>query len=319
MMKKIVAAACAACLTLQAAAFDIADYAETYRTYLADYLQQMDDFRVPNAELRAFMDIGVQYSCDIGYSSVAIDVSTNEMDFTLGAGGHFSAIYETFQVSAQQCGILHSCSDSDTTCRASYRACMASAINAERVNDLGSTTLTDLVANYKQSNVGQFAQNFNTSGYDSTAVDLDFSSLESDMAYVDANGERPGYAALDSAATIIATVKSGLIAAGHDAALVELAFGNGLSPQNFEANTPEEDLRYNGLGSGDYNSICSVYRRYRENFLAELNELALAYRYMTATRAAYRAAVEVYYANSSCGVLPNDGPWDYTDWINAND
>ena len=319
-MKKIVAAACAACLTLQAAAFDLSDYAATYRIYLADYLQQMDDFRVPNAELRAFMDIGIQNSCDIGYSSVAIDVSTNEMDFTLGAGGHFSAIYETFQVSAQQCGILHACSDSDTTCRASYRACMASAINAERVNDLGSTTLTDLVANYKQSNIGQFAQNFNTSGYDSTAVDLDFSSLESDMAYVDANGERPGYAALDSAATIIATVKSGLIAAGHDAALVELAFGNGLPPQNFEANTPEEDLRHNGLPPyGDYNSICTVYRRYRENFYAELNELALAYRYMTATRAAYRAAVEVYYANSSCGVLPNNGAWDYTDWINAND
>ena len=306
-------------MALPVAAFDLADYAAVYRTYLADYLQKMDDFRAPNARLRAFMDIGTKNGCEIGYSSAAINVSTNEMDFTLGAGGHFSAIYETFQVSAQQCGILHACSDSDTTCRASYRACMASAISAERVNDLGNETLTDLVANYKQSNIGQFAQNFNTSGYDATAVDLDFSSLESDMAYVDANGERPGYAALDSAATIIATVKSGLIAAGHDAALVELAFGNGLPPQNFEANTPEEDLRYNGLGSGDYNSICSVYRRYRENFYAELNELALAYRYMTATRAAYRAAVEVYYANSSCGVLPNDGPWDYTDWINAND
>ena len=316
-MKKIVAAACAACLTLQAAAFDLADYAETYRTYLADYLQQMDDFRVPNAELRAFMDIGVQYSCDIGYSSVAIDVSTNEMDFTLGAGGHFSAIYETFQVSAQQCGILHSCSDSDTTCRASYRACMASAINAERVNDLGSTTLTDLVANYKQSNIGQFAQDFVSQGFYDGYVDLDFSSLEADMAYVDANGERPGYAALDSAATIIATVKSGLIAAGHDAALVDDAFENGL-PQELDAVTPEEDLRYNGLGNGDYNSICSVYRGYRDSFYQELYELAFAYRYMTATRAAYRAGMEVYLANTSCAVVPNDGPWNYTDWINDN-
>ena len=67
------------------------------------------------------------------------------------------------------------------------------------------------------------------------------------MAYVDANGERPGYAALDSAATIIATVKNGLIAAGHDAALVDDAFENGLPPQQFDADTPEEDLRYNGL------------------------------------------------------------------------
>ena len=141
MMKKIVAAACAACLTLQAAAFDLSDYAATYRIYLADYLQKMDDFRVPNAQLRAFMDIGTKNGCEIGYSSAAINVITNEMDFTLGAGGHYSAIYETFQVSAQQCGILHACSDSDTTCRASYRACMASAISAERVNDLGNDDL----------------------------------------------------------------------------------------------------------------------------------------------------------------------------------
>ena len=318
MMKKFIAVACAACLALPVAAFDLADYAGPYRIYLADYLQKMDDFRIPNAQLRAFMDIGIKNGCEIGYSSAAINVNTNEMDFTLGAGGHYSAIYETFQVSAQQCGILHACSDSDTTCRASYRACMASAISAERVNDLGNETLTDLVANYKQSNIGQFAQDFVSQGYYQDYVDLDFSSLESDMAYVDANGERPGYAALDSAATIIATVKNGLIAAGHDAALVDDAFENGL-PQEFDANTPEEDLRMNGLGTGDFSDICKVYRGYRDDFFSTLNELALAYSPMTATRAAYRAGMEVYLANTSCAVMPNDGAWDYTDWINAND
>jgi hypothetical protein len=138
------------------------------------------------------------------------------------------------------------------------------------------------------------------------------------MAYVDANGERPGYAALDSAATIIATVKSGLIAAGHDAALVDDAFENGL-PQELDEVTPEENLRMNGLGTGDYNSICTVYRGYRDDFWSTLNELVLAYIPMTATRAAYRAGMEVYLANTSCAVVPNDGPWNYTDWINDND
>ena len=95
--------------------------------------------------------------------------------------------------------------------------------------------------------------------------------------------------------------------------------GTDYPPQPFEADTPEEDLRYNGLGTGDYSSICTVYRRYLDNFTRELSELTLAYSYMTATRAAYRAATEVYYANSSCAVMPNDGAWDYTDWINAND
>lgn len=318
MMKKFLAAACAACLTLPVAAFDISDYAAVYRIYLADYLQKMDDFRVPNAHLRAFMDVGIKNSCDVGYSSTAIDVSTNEMDFNLGAGGHYSAIYETFQVSAQQCEILHTCSDSDTTCRASYRACMASAISAERVNDLGDETLTDLVANYKQSNVGQFAQDFDSASYSGDGIELDFSSLETDMAYVDAYGERPGYTALDSAATIIATVKSGLIAAGHDSNLVDDAFENGL-PQDLDADTPEEDLRYNGLGSGDFQDICYVYRTYLDEFVSTLNDLALAYGPMAATRAAYRAATEVYLANSSCAILPNDGAWDYTDWINDND
>ena len=91
-------------------------------------------------------------------------------------------------------------------------------------------------------------------------------------------------------------------------------------PQQFKADTPEEDLRYNRLAPyGDYSDICTVYRRYRESFTSGLTELALAYSYMSATRAAYRAATEVYYANTSCAVMPNDGAWDYTDWINDPD
>ena len=164
---------------------------------------------------------------------------------------------------------------------------------------LATTTLADLVANYKQSNIGQFAQDFVSQGcYDSNAGRPRLlPALKSDMAYVDANGERPGYAALDSAATIIATVKNGLIAAGHDAALVDDAFGNGLPPQPNLTRIPRRKTSAtNGLGTGDLQlhlyGLQTISRRF---FAVALYELALAYSPMAATRAAYRAATEVYY------------------------
>jgi hypothetical protein len=298
--------------TSSAIAFDLADYAMVQRATLDSYRIAVDDFRTANAEFRGIMEVAVNNTCEVGYSSSATNVDTNEFDFDTAAGGHYSAVFEAFQVSAEQCDILYLCSDTDTACRASRRACIASAINAERANDLEGAAINTLITDYEQTNLGQFA-----SAADSPGAEVDFAGIKSDLEYVDTNGERPGYASVETPAEVISGLETILLAAGYDANLVAQALSTGL-PANWSEDSESERLRLDGTDTeysatdSTFDSVCEAYNTYRYQYTRALNEVALAYAPMAAARAGYRAATEVYLGSSNCAVLPHDGEWDFT-------
>jgi len=271
-------------------AFDLENYSTTFRVTLTAYLNAVGDLRLAESRYKSVLAVGVANSCELDYHMTGQSYETKEIIFSLKASEHYSALFETFQISEGQCETLFNCAQTNQVCRANRRACLASAVsvNEIRVYERGNKSLSEIISDYEATNLGQHA------------ATADFAAMRTELDYVEANGEASSYAntALPNQADVLAELETTLQNGGHDQSLIDLALSEGIA---LYESTASESAR---------EDACGFFKEQRDEHLMSFNEVTLAFPVMAAARAGWRAAAEVYLSNESCSFLPNNNePW----------
>ena len=275
--------ACGSMLSQVGQAFDLADYETTYRYTLSAYYAAADELREVEPLYRALRQVAVLNDCASDLTAAGMDAVEGSLPFSPVFPDGLIGEYGLFSVTESQCSQLFQCDETNLSCRADLRACLASAVASDRNRD--TSDLTAIVNS--------------VSAYHSVTT------LQADAVYADSSGQPAFWSGKDDITV--------------DGALTSFLTSEGLYPFN-EGSDIYYNLTTGSKGNECLNAttarcsqrdnLCASYRWARDAHVKETNELSLAYGPMVAAKAALVAAIETYHENLSCGIgLPADPEW----------